>query len=387
MYYKLTYIFLLLVSSVSSQNRHASQSLKALWEKLPVDCRNELQLNKEYSCNLKGVTFGLKREFEGGKLMHLGLNVFNDSIQKTENPFVYSFIERELLQYVLDDEPIRNVRQKEEKVFLFYSNNFQKRALINNLNSIKNVVSDLTGVIIKHDSLSYRVLLVNSNAERLEIEFPKINTLIRSMDKKELDDFIYNEFSVNVKYKQPQSKSLVNDPMKREGNMLVSEGEHYLINGFTANTYYKKEQNNIKVLFEHDCIGESFSNLFLTDLPFRQPTQLELKIRSYGGIDQTVFTTIAQFLAHFDSQFKLFFGVESDKPEGIRGSLIIYCPALNYIHLLDVKTTEPLLFGDQVKVSAVMYPYIPCHNIKELFGKTEKNKPVLDDLLKGNAYE
>lgn len=387
MYYKLTFIFLFFILDASAQDEFASQSLETFWGRLPVDCQKGLQANNVYTCVLKGSAFRLKSEFNGNKMVQLGLKVFDDSIKKTDNPFVYSFIERELLKFILDDEQARNARQKEDKVILFYSNNFQKRSLLNNPNSIRNVVSDLIGVSIKQDSLSYRVLLLNSNSERLEMEFPKENALIRGMDKKELDDFIYGELLKNVKDWQTVRTGLVPGPFKSVGNMLVSEGEHYLIKGFTANTYYKREKDSIKVLFQKDSIGESLSNLFLTNLPFRRPTQLELKIRSYGGKDQSVSTTVGQFLAHFDTQFKLFFGVESDKSDGIRGSLIIYCPALNYIHLLDAKTTEPLLFGNQAKVSAILYPYIPCHNIKELFGKTEKNEPVLDDLLKRNAYE
>ena len=387
MYYKLTFIFLFFILTASAQDKFASQSIETLWGKLPEDCQKGLQAQKQYACVLKGSAFRLQNEFDGNKMVHLGLRLFNDSIKKTDNPYVYSFIERELLKFILDDEQARNARQKEDKVFLYYSSNFQKRSLLDNPNSIRNVVSDLTGVSIKQDSLSYRVLLLNSNSERLEIEFPKVNALIRGMDKKELDEFIYGEFLKNVKVIQTPRNVLVPGSLKSKGNILVSEGDSYLIKGFTANTYYKSEKDSIKVLFQKDSIGESLSNLFLTDLPFSRRTQLELKIRSYGGIDQSASITLGQFLAHFDSQFKLFFGIESNKPDGIRGSLIIYCPALNYIHLLDVKTTETLLFGNQAKVSAILYPYIPCHNIKELFGKTEKNEPVLDDLLKRNAYE
>lgn len=385
MYYKLTCIFLSFVLTATAQDKFASQSIETLWEKLPVNCQKGLQINEECTCTLKGSAFRLKSEFDGNKLVHLGLKLFNDSIKNTNDPYVYSFIERELLHFILDDDQARNARQREDKVFLYYSSSFQKRSLLDNPNSIQNVVSDLTGVSIKQDSLNYRVLLLNSNSERLELEFPKVNALIRAMDKKELDEFIYADFLKNVKVLPTPGNVLVPGSLKSKGKILVREGDSYLIKGFTANTYYKKEKDGIKVLFQKDSIGESLSNLFLTDLPFRRQAQLELKIRSYGGKDLSVSTTVGQFLSHFDSQVKLFFGVENNKPDGIRGSLIIFCPALNYIHLLDVKTTEPLLFGDQTNVSAILYPYIPCHNIKELFGKTEGY--VLDDLLKGNAYE
>ncbi len=387
MYYKLTCIFLFFVLTARAQDKFAFQSLETLWEKLPANCQKGLHLNEECTCVLKGSAFRLKSEFDGNKLVHLGLKLFNDSIKNTNDPYVYSFIERELLQFILDDEQARNARQREDKVFLYYSSNFQKRSLFDNPNFIQNVVSNLTGVSIKQDSLNYRVLLLNSNSERLEFGFPKVNALIRAMDKKELDEFIYSEFLKNVKVLQIPGNVLVPGSLKSKGKILVSEGDSYLIKGFTANTYYKKEKDGIKVLFQKDSIGESLSNLFLTDLPFSRQIQLELKIRSYGGNDLSVSTTVGQFLSHFDSQFKLFFGVEANMPDGIRGSLIIYCPALNYIHLLDVKTTEPLLFGNQAYVSGILYPYIPCHNIKELFGNTKEKGSNIDDLFKRNTYE
>ncbi len=382
MYYKLTCIFLFFVFIAKAQDKFASQSLETLWEKLPVNCQKGLQINKEYACSLKGSAFLLKSELDGNKMVHLGLKLFNDSIKEIDNHFVYSFIECELLKFILDDEQSRNLRQREDKVFLYYSSNLQKKSLLNNTNSMRNVVSDLTGVSINQDSLNYRVLLLNSDYERLEIEFPKVNTLIRGMDKKELDDFIYGELLKNIKDCQTHRNGLVDGPFKSVGNILVSEGEHYLIKGFSANTYYKREKDSLKVLFQKDSINESFSNLFLTDLPLILPTQLELKIRSYSGNDQPVSTTVGQFLAHFGPEYKLFFGVENNQPDGIRGSLIIYCPALNYIHLLDVKTTASSLFGDQPKVTGIFYPYIPCHNIKEMFGKNDVDGSVLDNLIK-----
>lgn len=381
MNYKLTILFLFFVIGASSQARFASQSMEVLWSKLPANCQKILLTQKECDCQIKGLVYCLKSELDGNRITHLGLKVFNDSVSKANNPFVYRFIERELLQFILNDEQGRNTRQLEDKVYLYYTSNFQKRTVLNNPTLIHNVFSGLSGSTIKQDSLTYKVLLVNHDMERLEIEFPKENALIRGMDKKELDDFIYSELSTNIKDVGKHRGSLINSHLMSEENLLVSVGENYLIKGFNSTTYYKSENNRTAILFQPDRIKESFSNLFLTDLAFNRSTQLDLKISSYGGNDQLLSITISQFLSNFGSDYKLFFGVETAKPDGIRGSLIIYCPSLNYIHLLDLRTTTSSLFNKQSKLNGVLHPYIPSHNIRDLFGIVKVNGPVLDDLI------
>ncbi len=382
MSYRLAFIFLFFSLAVSAQNKFASQFIETIWSKLPMDCQKTLNAQKECDCIIRGSVYHLKSEFDGYKIVHLGIKIFNDSITRADNPFVYQFIERELLLFILNDEQLRNARQQEDKIYLYYTSTFKKRSLLRDPGLISNVVSGLSGVSVKQDSLTCKVLLYNTDSERLEIEFPKINTLIRSMDKKELDDYIFSELLKDIHDWQQQGNNLAPGPLHREKNLFVSEGEQYMIKGLSSNKYYKRMNDNIVVLFQPDFISESFSNLFLTDLPLRNQTQLDLKVKIYGGKDQLISTTVGQFLDHFDSHYKLYFGVESAEPDGIRGSLIIYCPELNYIHLLDVKTTANSLFEHHAKVSGIMYPYIPSHNIKELFGKNDGNEPVLDNLIK-----
>ena len=389
MYFKLSCILSFFILTVSAQDRFASQSLKTIFEKLPYDCQKNLLAKKECNCLLKGYSFTLKCEFEENKMSHLGLYVFSDSVNAPGSSFdnVYKFIEQDLLQFILDNEQARNTRQKEEKVFIYYSNIFQKKCLLNNLALIQNVVNDLTGVSVDNDHINYRATLLNSKSERLELEFPNINSLISGMDKKELDDFIYNELLRTVKKSKSPFCHALTDNLKKTENLYVSEGDYYLIKGFSSNTFYKIDEDSLRVVFQVDNLKESFSNLFLTDLSSRLQILFEIKLRSYGGKDQLVSTTVDQFLAHFDSDFKLYFGIEDVNPDSLRGSLILFNPRLNYIHLLDIQSSSLLLFANPGKVSGIMHPYIPCHNIKDIFGTTEVEEPVLYKFLNENANE
>ena len=377
------------VLTVSGQDRFVSHTVNTIFEKLPTDCQKNLLFKKECNCFLKGFSFKLKSEFDENRMVHLGLNVFGDSTKEHENSFddVYKFIERELLQFILDNEQARSTRQMEEKVNIYYSNIFQKKSLLNNLTFIQNVVKDLTGVTVDNDGINYKATLLNSDSEKLELEFPNINSLILGMDKKELDDFIYSELSKGVKKSRSSLGQVSTDNLKKVGNLYISEGDYYLIKGFSSNTYYNKDEDSVGVVFQVDNLKESFTNLFLTNLSSRRQIIFEIKLRSYGGKNQLVSTTVDQFLSHFGSDFKLYFGVEDVNPDSLRGSLILFNQGLNYIHLLDIKSTTYSLFANNGKVTGIMYPYIPCHNIKDLFGISEAKEPVLYDLLNGNAHE
>jgi hypothetical protein len=375
--------------TISAQDRFVSHSLNIIFEKLPTDCQKNLLSKKECNCFLKGYSFKLKSEFDDNRMVHLGLYVFSDSTKEHGSTFddLYKFIERELLQFIVDNEQARSTRQKEEKVYIYYSNIFQKKSLLNNPAFIQNVVKDLTGVTVDNDGINYKATLLNSDSERLELEFPNINSLILGMDKKELDDFIYSELSKSVKKSRSSLGQVSTDNLKKVGNLYISEGDYYLIKGFSSNTYYKKDEDSVGVVFQVDNLKESFSNLFLTDLSSKRQILFEIKLRSYGGNDQLVSTTVDQFLAHFSSDFKLYFGVEDLNPASLRGSLILFNQGLNFIHLLDIKSTSSSLFANTGKVTGILYPYIPCHNIKDLFGIIEAKDPVLFDLLNQDAHE
>jgi len=214
------------------------------------------------------------------------------------------------------------------------------------------------------------------------MEFPIINTLISGMDKKELDENIFRVLSKNIKTNPNQELKHFDHSFNREGDLIVGEGERFLIKEFTTSRYYIREKDSVKLVYDKKYVNQSLSNLFLIGSTANKPVSIDLKLKGYGNDDKFISMTVDKLLSHFDNHFKLYFGIEDTSNVHLRGTLIIYNQGLNFIHLLDIKTDAESLFGNGGRVIGTFYPYIPIHNIKDLFGKFNSEKPILpDDIL------
>ena len=157
---------------------------------------------------------------------------------------------------------------------------------------------------------------------------------------------------------------------------------------FFINKYFKKENDSIKLVYNKSYPSESLSNLALTGSPTDHKITVDLKIKGYGNEDKPISMPLNKFLGHFDTHFKIYFGIEDAAADHLRGTLIIYNSVLNYLHLLDIRSDVISLFGDPGKLVGTFYPYIPTHNIKELFNIMEGSQSIIsDNLLKQDIHE
>jgi hypothetical protein len=387
MYFKISSLLFFFTLAVTAQEKYASQNLKTIFDQLPLECRKQLIEKRECNCVLKGTAFQLRCEIEEKEIIQVGLKVFDDSIHKNFNKALRDFIEQEFLRFILDDNKVRELRRDEDQVYLFYGNSFQENILLNIPDHIQNVISDIDRISINQDSLKYNVLIKNTLGEKLEMEFPVINTLISGMDKKELDESIYFELSKEIKTK-PNHKEFLEGSFNSKDDLLVGEGEHFLIKDFSSCRYYVRENGVIKLVYDKKYVTESLSNLFLAGESVNYPISIDLKIKGYGNNEKFILITVDKFLSHFDDQFKLYFGIEDTCNDHLRGTLILYNSSLNYLHLIDIKTDVGALFENPGTMTGTFFPYIPTHNIKDLFGKDDNKETILrDDLLNGNTYE
>jgi hypothetical protein len=386
MRFTILFSLLLFTVTVYAQQKYTSQSLKIIFDQLPLDCKKQLIEKKECDCVIKGSVYPIRCVIDEDEINHIGLKVFDDSIHKITDNAVYSFIERELLKYILDDNQARDARRKQDHVYLYYANKSKESKLLDIPNNILKVIPDISGITMKHDSIKYEVLFTNSHGEKLGMEFPVINTLISGMDKKELDDIIFVELSKDIKSLPIKQQKQLDCTLNNESDLLVSEGGRFIIKDISSNRYYEKD--SIKLVYDNKYVTESFSNLFLTGASDNHLISINLNIKSYGMKDNFVSMTVDKFLSHFNEQYKLYFGIEDTCASHLRGTLILYNPSLNFLHLLDIKTDTESLFGNSGNVTGKFYPYIPTHNIKDLFGKdNSKKSKLLDDILNDNSYE
>lgn len=384
---KLSFLLLAFAVSATAQVKFASNSLEKMFEKLPTVCKSKLLEKQECNYNISGTEYEIACKIYDGQIVKLGLKIFEDSTINNYNSSVCSFIEGELLKFILDDGKAREARRKEDQVFLFYSNLLQDNGILKKPDQIRSVTSDINGVTINMKNLKYQVLITNTFGERLMMEFPAINSLISGMDKKELEENLFKNLIIEKNSTLNHTNNHPVGNLQTEGELLVTQGNYFLIDDFSSKLFFIKIKDSLKLIFDPQYIKESFSNLFLTGGPNEQHISLKIKLKGYGNEDKLLTMPLDKFLSIFDNQYELYFGIEDSSANSLRGSFIIFNPALNYIHLCDIKTESGTMFANHPSITVAMYPFIPTHNIKNLFGKEAGNKTQLLKNIMEDEYE
>lgn len=387
MRYTLSLLLFVITVTAAAQVKYASNSIEKTFDRLPSSCRTKLLERQD--CNLiqSGAEFNIACKIYDGQIVKLGLKIFEDSIINNYNSSVCSFIEGELLKFILDDVKAREARRKEDQVYLFYSNLLQESALLKNPQLIGSVTSNINGVAINMKNNQYQILIANANGERLMMKFPAINSLISGMDKKELEEYLFKTLTIENNSLLNHSDNYLGGNLHTEGELLVSEGGNYMLNEFSSQKFFIRIKDSLKLVFTPQYVKESFSNLFLTGGSNNQTVALKIKLKGYGNEDKLLTIPLDKFISNFDNQYELYFGIEDSLANKLRGSLIIFNPALNYIHLCDIQTDTDTMFANHPSIKVVMYPFIPTHNIKNLFGKEGGNKSQLLKNLSEDEYE
>lgn len=387
MIYILSFLLFAATVSASAQIKFASYNLQKMFEKLPSDCRSDLIERQECNCLVRGVEYNIACKIDKGQISKLGLRVFNDSIINNHNHTVCSFIEGELLKFILDDSKTRETRRKEDQVFLFYSNLLQESAILRSTDPIMRVTADTKGIVINLKNNKYKIEITNTNGESLLMEFPAVNSLITGMDKKELEEDLFKSLMIEKETFVNDFNNHFGENLYTNGDLLVSEGETFLIDGFSSRKYFIRINDSLKLVFDPKYSVESFSNLFLTGESNNQAASIKIKIKGYDNEDKSLTMLLDKFLANFENQHEFYFGIEDSLANNLRGSLIIFNPALNYIHLCDIKTDSGTLFANHPFITVALYSFIPTHNIKNLFGKEGDDKSLLIKNILEDEYE
>lgn len=384
MRFKFTFLFFFMAFSVTAQEEFVALSLHHLYDQLPNSCKKQLLEKKECEFAFKGMNYRLRSEMDGNLITHIGLNVFNDSIHKLRKNVLYNFIEREFLKFILSDNLERNARFKEDHVYLFSENSIHESELLNSPDLIQRFTGNIVGISFIQDSIRCKILFTNSKGEKLGMIFPVNNSIIRGMDKKELDEEIISQLSKD-RDNQSLHKRNQNCDYLNKGDLLFCKGENFYIENFSSDIYYKKVNGSLSLVFDKNYVSESFSNLFISELTNNNPITLNFKMKSYANTDKVISLQLNKFLSKFDDNCKFYFGIEDNNNAHLRGTLLIYNQELNYLHLLDIRTDAEKLFGNFGQVTGTFYPFIPTDNIKNIFRRDIDSKTnLVNAILKGN---
>jgi len=364
-------VFICITSGIRAQS-YSSRKLAELGELFPLACLPAV--DSIFACpqivkgKLYTVQYNRKNEIE-----HIGVSLFSTETKDKFNRPVCNFIERMMLELVLQKSSVE-VKSKllEYKIGLELNGVEYGKGSFSSLNQVLDNIKSSTRFGLQKDSI-YRAVWEIGNNNRVKMSFPASRELIFGTDKKESDESFGELFTNEDCRKSSDTHAIAvvsGDQLTpiQGTDLLLRKGTVFMINQINSDTYYQRSNNLYQPVFSSDYPTESLANLFITKQISNSLT-LRITHRMYGGVTPEFTIPLDRFICLFDKEFSTYCVLHRLNSGNVQISVVLHNRDFNYVHLLRVKTTEKQLFSKNGILTADFYTNIPLHNLKSLFSQ------------------
>lgn len=226
-------------------------------------------------------------------------------------------------------------------------------------------------------NLSYRYYEVEWKKQDkpfITIVFPAQYDLILGMQQNEAQQKFKETIIASA-----QRKNSIQIPLKKEklmDNIYISKTNYLELESFNDATYYI--YNNVKGAFSpyYDVahLDYSAANLFhglIHDADYMM--YVEQSVYGLKTINYTI--SLRQWLDYCaEWGLNIYFGIEEQREDGLLALVIAENQDLCFNHMLSVIIPDKFVTNKNSVLKARLTPYIPTHNVKNLFQKESVNR-------------
>lgn len=279
---------------------------------------------------------------------HIGLCLFTEEMRQQGKSPVFDFLERYFLQLKYPPQAKSMVNMIRDDSFVFLTGSLQT---VDQL-----LLTDAFS--FTYDNRSYQAAWSRDGDTLLSVSFPVVYELISGENKIEAEDNLLADIR-NTQVVVPTDEP-------------VMKKDHYLSDGITNRLYLSKGQ----LVNSARHPAESVANMMLS-LQTEGDYQIRLTQVAYGFKKIVFDVPLKQWIAFCQGQgCELYFGVETLKDDGsLEGVVMAVNEAENYNHVLTVNVPLSLLEDKSGTIDARLYPYVPTHNVLNMFAAYRESNP------------
>ena len=379
----LSMLLMLAGAAAMQAQTYSSVRLEALGSEIPEACLPKS--DSIFSCpqlvrnKSLIVTYNDARE-----ISHLGISLFSSETKMLLNLPVCDFIERMMLELVL--EPSNdNILHKLDRLKMTLSKNgltFGKSTFT----SISQVLDELQlpakFSLMKEDEKFAAVWEYNQQ-DQFIFAFPASHELIFGTDKKESDELLNKSlFGSGMLCNDSNAPGIgvtvteASLAYNRDKDFYTQKGAEFILPSVNSNMYYQKKGNKFELLFTKDLPMESFTNLVMRNMG-EMNHKLHVTHRMYGNFSPDFNISLQEFLCYFKEEYNFFAGAtfpDAKDPSKIKLTAILRNKEYSYLHLLIISAPVDNLFSQGGLLTAEFYSNIPQNNIRNLLGNTTNNR-------------
>ena len=362
---------LLLVVAFIQAQTYASMKMEEIGSEINRDCLPTVDSIFKCPEIINGKSL-IVRYNQKQEVNHLGISLFSDETKKLINFPVCTFIERIMLELVLEKTD-DDVKQKLDRYKINMTRNGVEYGNIS-FTSLIDVLAEIRNPVqfsLHKNREQFAAVWEFNQDNRFVVSFPASRDLIFGTDKKESDELLSNLLFEDhnpcgkdntLASFEISDKDLLYDPAK---NIFTKKGREFILQFITSNTYYKKTADSFELLFSEDYPEESLSNLIINDMGALNHT-LHIIHRMYGNFSPHFDVSLHDFLCFFRDDFDVFTAVSLADPKELKLTVVLNNKDYNYVHLLIINTTVENIFREEGVLNANFYSNIPQQSIKRL---------------------
>jgi hypothetical protein len=313
------------------------------------------------------IQYNNKKEIE-----HLGVSLFSPETKKIINDPVCSFIERLMLELLLQKNSDDVAKKLQE-----YNITIEEKSLLAGVSQTPTLQKLLDKLqpplqfMLHQEEATYYAGWQLNNGEQFTVSFPASRELIFGTNKKESDLSLSELLPKNRCDKKIDHFSIVTlddlEVVPSNSNVFVRKGATFAFPEFDSHTYLKKNtDNSFFPVFDSNHPALSLKNLLLIK-DINTTLKLHIKHKMYGNFSPEFEIAPSDFICFFQTEFDIYAHVDDSKQDVLNATVILYNRMYNYLHLLTIKTFVNKLFENNSVLDADFYSNIPQHNISNLF--------------------
>lgn len=276
---------------------------------------------------------------------HIGIRLFTEQLRVMGNSPIFDFLERYFLQ--LRFPPIvksaSNMIRDDEFRFQYGS-----MADIEKLRT----TDDFS---YSNDNHHYTANWCRNGKTIISVSFPVEYELISGENKIEAENNLLSDIQNTV-----VKKSLDN----------VNRRESYINECFSNRLYFKGGQ----LVTSQNHPAETAANMMLST-NVKGKYDINITQISYGFQKKVFQIPLRQWISFCNEHgCQLYFGIEHVSDDGkVKAVVLAHNQAENYNHVLTVTIPTNIIEQHQGVVEARLYPYVPIHNVMNMFAKYRKS--------------
>ena len=213
----------------------------------------------------------------------------------------------------------------------------------------------------------YEVKWMKDDEPFVVIVFPAQYDLLLGVEK----NVALKQFKDYILAAPPRVKPLVVPTNFEEigESLFKSQNDTLGLVSLTDAIYYNKVREDYMPVFDSKYLEYSSANLFhglITDKDYRMYVEQSV----YGMTTITYTISLSQWLDYCaEWGMKVFFAIEEIREDGVLALVIAQSKELGCHHLLSVVIPDKFITDPNAVLKVKMTPYIPVHNVKDLYQK------------------